>query len=389
MLSNIIEKKFLKLFDAIEYGTISLTMPDGKTYEFAGPQPGPHGQMTIYTTSMIMNLYARGDIGFADDYRNGNWDSEDLVSLINCCLKNDEALRDCIFGSGIFSALVRFTYMLKENSIKGSKKNIHAHYDLGNDFYSLWLDETMSYSAGIYNGAGSLKDAQNNKYDRILERMSGNSGNVLEIGCGWGGFMERASTVQGRDVKGVTISKEQYDYAKKRISQFSGIDASVVLQDYRLQTGKYKNIVSIEMFEAVGEKYWATYFGKLKELLENKGKAVIQTITIGDKYFENYRKSGDAIRTYIFPGGMLPSETVFAQKAAESGLVVADKFLFGQDYATTLKEWLKNFDAKIEQVKALGFDNKFIRLWRYYLAACAASFEVNRTNVMQVELQHA
>lgn len=385
MLKNIAEKKFLKTFEAIRYGKVDITMPDGKTYTFQGTEPGAEGEMTIHDSSMILSLYTRGDIGFADDYRNGKWDTKDMVALIDVCLKNDDALSSCIFGSGIFRAIVRLAYLFKQNSVKGSKANIHAHYDIGNSFYKLWLDETMSYSSAIYtNGSESLPQAQLNKYDRILGRLDSRD-NILEVGCGWGGFIERAVQSGGNDVTGVTISGEQFDYAKERTEKQGG---NVKMTDYRKLEGKYNNIVSIEMFEAVGEKYWKTYFDKISSLLANKGKAIIQTITIDDKYFDSYRKGGDAIRTFIFPGGMLPAPEVFKKKAAQSGLKTTDQFEFGKDYATTLKVWLHNFEAKLPQVRNLGFDEKFIRLWRYYLAACAASFQVGRTNVMQMELQH-
>lgn len=389
MIHGVAEKKFLKIFENLKYGSLRMTLPDGKVYNFTGREAGPDAEIRIYDKSFVLNLYARGDIGFADDYRNGKWDTEDLVALIEFCLLNEEALDDCIFGSGFFRALVKFSYIFKNNTINGSKKNIYAHYDIGNEFYSLWLDDSMSYSSAIYKDkAEPLLQAQYNKYDRILERIGDQPSNILEIGCGWGGFMERGIN-KGHNIKGLTISEEQFDYARERIAKLGDTSSAVALEDYRIQKGKFSHIVSIEMFEAVGEKYWKPYFDKLAQLLDNKGKAVIQTITIDDRYFEKYRKGGDFIRSYIFPGGMLPAENIFAAKAAEAGLKITDQFRFGHDYATTLKNWLHNFDAKINEVKAMGFDSKFIRIWRYYLAACAASFAVGRTNVMQAELQHA
>lgn len=386
MLKNIAEKKFLEAFQNIRYGRAHITMPNGKTYIFEGSEPGAEGEMTIHDSAMIMNLYVRGDIGFADDYRHGKWDSKDLVELIDMCLANEGALEKCIFGSNFFRGIMRVAYLFKSNTIKGSKANIHAHYDIGNSFYKLWLDETMSYSSAIFKaGNEQLASAQENKYDRILSRLDSKD-NILEIGCGWGGFIDRAAQLGGNDITGITISEEQFAYAKERNANNGG---QVKMQDYRLLDGKFKNIVSIEMFEAVGEKYWKTYFDKIANLLTTKGKAVIQTITIDDKYFESYRKGGDAIRTFIFPGGMLPSPEIFKAKAAESGLKTTDQFQFGKDYAKTLKMWLANFEAKLPQIRSLGFDEKFIRLWRYYLAACAASFQVGRTDVMQMELQNA
>lgn len=390
MIIEIAGKKFLQAFENIEYGSINVTMPNGKVYEYQGKQAGPKGEMIIHDTSMIINLYVRGDIGFADDYRRGKWDSPNLVALIQACLLNEEALDKCIFGSSFFRTAIRFSYMFKRNTISGSRNNIHAHYDIGNEFYKLWLDETMSYSAAIFNDNNqSLANAQNNKYDRILQRLGGNPSNILEVGCGWGGFAEQAIATAGHKIKGLTISTEQHGYARERVSKLGCKDSVIALEDYRLQTQKFDNIVSIEMFEAVGEKYWKTYFDKIASVMNAKGKAVIQTITIDDKYFERYKKGGDFIRSFIFPGGMLPSKKVFKQNALNSGLKTTDLYEFGHDYATTLKIWLKNFESKCHEVRALGMDEKFIRIWRYYLAACAASFDVGRTNVMQVELQHA
>jgi cyclopropane-fatty-acyl-phospholipid synthase len=387
MIESYLERKFLKAFEKLRYGKIEITMPNGKKYNFEGREFGPQGELIIHDYSMILNLYARGDIGFADDYRGGKWDSPDLAALIEVCLLNDDALNECIFGSGFFRALVKFSYFFKQNSMNGSKRNIHAHYDIGNDFYSLWLDKSMSYSSALYeDGNESLEQAQHKKYDRIINRI-GSSSSVLEIGCGWGGFAEKAIE-SNHKVKGLTISTQQHDFAKQRIAPLCK-ESKIVLEDYRLQANKFDNIVSIEMFEAVGEKYWKTYFDKIKSLMAKGGRSVIQTITIDEKYFDSYRKGGDAIRSYIFPGGMLPSKTAFKQTALNSGLKTTDLYEFGQDYSATLREWLKNFDAKKEEVKALGMDEKFIRIWRYYLASCAGAFAAKRTNVMQVELMHA
>jgi cyclopropane-fatty-acyl-phospholipid synthase len=243
----------------------------------------------------------------------------------------------------------------------------------------------MSYSSAIFgNETEALSSAQLNKYDRILSRLHNND-NLLEVGCGWGGFMDRAIQLGGNNVKGVTISDEQFYFAKDRLKDRGNVE----LIDYRKLEGKHNNLVSIEMFEAVGEKYWRTYFDKIASLLDKKGKAIIQTITIDNKHFEAYRKGGDAIRTFIFPGGMLPSPEVFKDNAAKSGLKTTDEFAFGKDYATTLKRWLINFESKLPEIRSLGFDEKFIRLWKYYLASCAGSFQAGRTDVMQMELQHA
>lgn len=385
MIEQNITKQFLKALKHLEFGALNVQTPDGKSYGFAGSKPGAHACLYLHDWRAIRLLAAKGDTGFAEAYRDGWWDSDDLTALFSVGLQNEAILSRYIYGGILGRIAARISYLFTRNTLAGSKKNIHAHYDLGNDFYKLWLDETMTYSAALFESPDQpLSVAQNNKYDRILGRLS-NSGRLLEIGCGWGGFSERAMQCNDYQIKGLTISNAQYDYARDRL----GNKAEVAMEDYRIQKGKYDHIVSIEMFEAVGEQYWPTYFGKLRDLLTQKGRAVIQTITIKDEYFESYRRGGDMIRTYIFPGGMLPSATRFVEEAQKAGLRMTDSHAFGNDYATTLQHWLHRFEAKIADVKALGFDASFIRMWRFYLSCCIASFHVGRTDVMQMELQHA
>lgn len=377
--------KFLKTFDYVHYGRIWVTMPDGQMYAFSGSHEGPTADIVIHDNRAILALAYKGDIGFAESYRDGWWDSADLASLFEFGLKNEETFDTYIYGSFLSRLATRFAYLFTRNTLKGSKKNIHAHYDLGNEFYRLWLDPSMTYSSALFtDDTQDLTAAQHSKYDRIINRLNP-TGSLLEIGCGWGGFAERALQERDYRIKGLTISKEQHDYATQRLH---GHGATISLEDYRLQKGKYNQIVSIEMFEAVGERYWKTYFSQLKRLLANKGKAIVQTITINEKYFERYRKGGDPIRTFIFPGGMLPSPERFAREGSHVDLKVTDQFMFGRDYAKTLRHWLNNFEAKLDSVRALGFDEPFIRMWRFYLTCCIASFNVGRTNVMQTELQH-
>ena len=247
----------------------------------------------------------------------------------------------------------------------------------------------MSYSSAVFSGPGeSLVQGQLAKYDRILDRLDGPANDVLEIGCGWGGFADRAITDRGHRVTGLTISPAQADYARQRLRE-AGDQADIRLEDYREPRGRFGSIVSIEMFEAVGERYWKTYFDRLKAQLDTGGRAVIQTITIDDDYFDSYRRGGDAIRDCIFPGGLLPSEKRLREEAARAGFRVADTFRFGGDYAETLDRWLATFDRKRDRVRDLGFDDGFIRLWRFYLASCSGAFRSGRTDVMQVELRHA
>jgi len=307
------------------------------------------------------------------------------VALTSLGLKNKSALDDMVAGSTIWRRFSMLSYLLRLNTLNGSKKNINAHYDLGNAFYKLWLDPSMTYSSALYkHDDESLPEAQNNKYDRMIGALGKTSGSLLEVGCGWGGLAERAAAKGDFSIKGITLSQEQHDFAQARLQD----KANIALEDYRHQSGKFDNIISIEMFEAVGERYWPTYFSKIRNLLKTNGRAVIQTITINENDFPRYRRGGDFIRSFIFPGGMLPSPSRFKQEAGRAGLQTDNEFYFGQDYARTLEIWLDNFDKKREDIKALGFDDGFIRLWRFYLAACASGFKTGKTNVMQIELAH-
>ena len=386
MLAQLTSDQLFRRLDHLDTGTLELTTPDGKTRFFEGKNPGENASIELRDWRVVSNMIRKGDIGFAEDYRAGNWETDNLTALATLGLINRRALDRLVTGTSFSRTLSMLSYLLRLNSLKGSKKNIHAHYDLGNDFYKLWLDPSMTYSAAIFKEQNEpLEQAQHNKYDRIIDCLDQNSGSLLEVGCGWGGFAERAQDRGDFGIKGVTLSEEQHDYARNRLDS----KADVVLEDYRHQEGKYDNIVSIEMFEAVGEKYWQTYFRKIGSLLNENGKAVIQTITMNDMDFPRYRRGGDFIRSFIFPGGMLPSPSRFRAEVLKSGLKSGNAFYFGQDYARTLEHWLNDFDEKRDEVKALGFDDGFIRLWRFYLAACIAGFRTGRTDVMQVELSHA
>lgn len=377
---------FLRKLNNLEYGRFELCMPNGQKEIFEGKNPGPAGTLALRDWRVVNNLAINGDIGFAEDYRAGLWDSENLQDLLSLALLNEGAIDSLIFGSLPARMIARFLNLLSRNTRAGSRRNISTHYDLGNDFYALWLDKTMTYSAALFHSdKASLEEAQNAKYDRMLDRMEKKSGSLLEVGCGWGGLAARALEKGDFAVKGITLSERQKSYAESRLKG----QARIALEDYRDQYGAYDNIVSIEMFEAVGEEYWKTYFNKIGGLLKTGGRAFIQTITIADDRFTRYRQSGDFIRKHIFPGGMLPSTSVFTNEAKGVGLKCNDAFFFGLDYARTLDIWLRNFDACRAEIQALGYNDAFIRMWRFYLAACIAGFRSGRTNVMQVELQHA
>ncbi len=300
-------------------------------------------------------------------------------------LANEDALDRYIYGRRLQGLAMQLLYLFNRNTRAGSRRNIAAHYDLGNEFYRLWLDESMTYSSALYAPGDDLHAAQQRKYDRIIDGLSGRSGRLLEIGCGWGGFAERALEKGDFAAKGLTLSARQAAYARDRL----GKGAEIALQDYRDEKGRFDHIVSIEMFEAVGQRFWPVYFDKLAATLAGKGRAMIQTITVADTYFDRYRKGGDMIRSFIFPGGMLPSPGRFQAEVGRAGLRIEDRHGFGQDYARTLTEWLARFEATLPRIREMGFDDGFIRVWRFYLAACIASFSVGRTDVIQYRLSHA
>ncbi|MEM7046136.1 MAG: cyclopropane-fatty-acyl-phospholipid synthase family protein [Pseudomonadota bacterium] len=377
----------MRRLDAIEFGKAEVNMPDGTCYAFAGRQDGPTARMHLHDLSVLVGMMMGGNIALANDYRAGKWDSPNLPALIEFGLRNSHVLNRFIYGLRPLQMLTRLSYLLAMNNKKGSRKNIHAHYDLGNDFYRLWLDPSMTYSSALFHHHDEdLMTGQYNKYDRILDRFGHNPHHILEIGCGWGGFIRRSIERADHAMTSITISPAQWAYARARLDH---PNAMIHLQDYREVKGRFDGIVSIEMFEAVGERYWPTYFTKLKSLLAHKGRAVIQTITIGDAYFPSYRVMGDAIRSYIFPGGMLPSPQRFKQEAERADLKIADCYTFGHDYARTLALWLMQFENQAEAIKAQHFDEGFVRLWRFYLASCMAAFTEGRVDVMQVELRHA
>ncbi|MTH62563.1 SAM-dependent methyltransferase [Paracoccus litorisediminis] len=385
MFEHRIQTEFLRSLDAISHGSLRLVTPDGRVREFAGARPGPQARLEVRNWRMVPALAARGDIGLTEAYRDGWCDTPDLPALLTFGLMNEEALDRFIYGRPLERLAVRLLYLLNRNTRAGSRRNIAAHYDLGNHFYRLWLDETMTYSSALFAAGDDLAAAQRRKYDRILDGLAARTGRLLEIGCGWGGFAERALARGDFAPRGLTLSAEQAAFARRRL----GGAAEIALQDYRDERGRFDHVVSIEMFEAVGERFWPVYFGKLAQVLAQHGRAMVQTITVADRYFDRYRRGGDMVRSFIFPGGMLPAPARFRAGAEAAGLRVEEQFGFGQDYARTLTAWLARFDACRAEVLALGFDEAFIRVWRFYLAACAASFSVGRTDVVQYRLAHA
>lgn len=382
-LTDVVQREFLQACEQISFGRLRLRTPDNKVMNFG--TDGPEAEMHIHDWAAITAMAARGDVGMGETYVAGLWDTPSIETLTIVALKNMQTFEGFAYPS-VWNRLkfVMVDKILRRNSKRGSAKNIKSHYDVGNEFYQLWLDPSMTYSSGIFeDGCDDLEDAQRRKYDRALSRLSAGE-RILEIGCGWGGFAERAADY-GRHVTGLTISPSQHGYAQARLDG----RAEIVLQDYRDERGRFDNIVSIEMIEAVGERYWPSYFSTVKQSLSESGKALIQAITVPDAYFPEYRRNSDYIRQYTFPGGMLLSNQAIKDQAQAAGLAVRDSFEFGASYAKTCRQWAERLSAQSPKIKDLGYDQPFLRNWQFYLEICAASFEVGQTNVVQVELAHA
>ncbi|MDD2885118.1 MAG: cyclopropane-fatty-acyl-phospholipid synthase [Dechloromonas sp.] len=371
------------LLAQLRHGLLEIRLPDGRCALFG--EGAQRLSLQVHDEVFFSRVLARGDIGLAESYLDGCWDAPDLTGLLQLLAANRDVLRRAVYGSWRQLLAARLRHWLNRNNRAGSKRNIMAHYDLGNDFYRLWLDETMSYSSALYRPGDddTLATAQQAKYRRILQRLHARPGQrVLEIGCGWGGFAEMAVDA-GLTVTGVTLSPAQLNWAQRRVPQ-----ADLRLQDYRDLDERFDHVVSIEMFEAVGERWWPSYFAALGKALATDGTAVVQSITIADDLFADYRKGTDFIQQYIFPGGMLPSRQAFRQAAARQGLVVRQEYAFGLDYARTLAEWRAAFEANWSRIAPLGFDDTFRRLWRLYLCYCEAGFRAGNIDVVQFELTH-
>jgi cyclopropane-fatty-acyl-phospholipid synthase len=380
-----------RLLARLQIGTLDLQLPDGSQLHFGQAQAGAaRGAMRLENWNVFAAALKSGDIGFAESYIAGDWHTPDMVALLKLFALNRELIEGAIYGRWWGRLAYRLKHLLHANTRSGSRRNIHAHYDLGNSFYRLWLDETMSYSAATFNGdhGADLVQAQQAKLRRALDQCGVASGQrLLEIGCGWGGLAEMALAERGASVTGVTLSTEQLDWARQRLQAF-GSRADLRLQDYRdIGDGPYDAIVSIEMFEAVGHAYWPGFFRRVRELLKPGGRACIQSITIRDDLFERYLHGTDFIQQYIFPGGLLPSRKAFRAQAAAAGLQVIDEFAFGPDYAETLRRWRSHFLAEEAAVRRLGFDARFLRIWEFYLAYCEAAFDTGNTDVLQFTLQ--
>jgi cyclopropane-fatty-acyl-phospholipid synthase len=373
-------------------GSLTFVMPSGREFHISGREPGAHGRLVVHDFRFIRRALASGDIGFAEGFMAGEWDTPDLPALLCVFAANWAEQRQVTIGSPLARTFNLIGHALRFNSRQGARKNIQAHYDLGNAFYARWLDPTMTYSSARYERPGqALSEAQTAKYRALAQGMSLQAGqSVLEIGCGWGGFAEFAAREVGAKVTAITISEEQYRFAKARIfAQGLSDKADIRLVDYRDVEGRFDRVASIEMFEAVGQQYWPAYFGKIHDCLAPGGRAGLQIITIREQDFENYRKRAGFIQKYIFPGGMLPSEARLKMVTDRAGLAWTAISRFGHDYAETLAEWRRNFEAAWNDVRDLGFDERFRKLWIFYLSYCEAGFRTGRTDVVQLSLARA
>lgn len=376
-----------RLLDALlphlQSGRLRLTLPDGQTVERHGEQAGPEATIAMRRWRAVWRMLLEGEDGFSSGYIDGDWTTPDLAAVLEFGMRNETALTPRIRNWLLSLALNRIGHALRSNTRRGSRRNIAAHYDLGNEFFRPWLDAGMSYSSALYRGGETLERAQHQKLDRISELLALRGGeSVLEIGCGWGALAERLVRGFGNSLLGVTLSRQQLAYAEARLAaEIERGQAVLQLLDYRDVEGRFDRIVSIEMIEAVGERYWPTYFAKLRACLASGGVAVIQAITIAEERFEAYRRQPDFIQRRIFPGGMLPTRSIIEREAARAGLTLEFHEFFGDSYAQTLREWRTRFLQAWPKLEALGFNARFQRLWEYYLTYCEIGFQSGSVNV--------
>ena len=370
-------------------GRLEVILPDGRSFVAQGAAPGPSATLRLRDNDVFARLIREGELGFCDAYLDGDWDTPDLMAFLDLIqLPQNNRVNDGFPGMGLVRAYERMRHWLRGNSKAQARRNIAYHYDLGNDFYGLWLDETMTYSSALFTtGRETLAEAQAAKYQMMLDRIGAKPGDhLLEIGCGWGGFAEHAARA-GMRLTCLTISKEQRDYALARLVQAGLADrVEIKLQDYRDERGHYDGIASIEMFEAVGEQYWPVYFETVRNCLKPGAKANLQIITVPDSRFAGYRKSVDFIQKYIFPGGMLPSPSALAAQITQAGLRPEGSVEFGRSYSRTLRLWHGDFNRHWPEVAAMGFDERFRRMWNFYLCSCAGAFEGGNCDVTQVTM---
>jgi len=373
----------------LNWGSVTVELPDGRRFEVEGATPGKHAELHIKDYGCLWRLLRTGNLGFAEGYLAHEWDTPDLTAVLEVFARNADSMSELYEGKWWAKLAGRASHVFNRNTRAGARRNIHAHYDLGNAFYQRWLDAGMTYSSAKFETPGeTLGDAQRNKYRSLARRIDLKPEHrLLEIGCGWGGFAEFAANEIGCHVTGITISREQHDFAKLRLFKAGLAERTDIrLEDYRDTQGTFDRIASIEMFEAVGEPYWPAYFKKIQSSLAPDGQAGLQIITIDERYFASYRSSVDFIQKYVFPGGMLPSMQALREQVAAAGLSWRGNTTFGLDYAQTLESWRERFLGAWEDIRTLGFDEKFKRLWSYYLSYCEAGFRAGSIDVTQVAL---
>ena len=373
-----------------QYGTAHVVLPNGERLTFRGRETGPEATLVVHRDRFARRSIIGGQLGFCEGYLDGDWSSPDPARWMELFLRNEHHMEEVLIGQAWARFLMKIPHLFRRNSRGGSKKNISKHYDLGNAFYSLWLDRGMTYSSAIFaEAAQDLEAAQQNKYKILAQRLGVlPEHHVLEIGCGWGGFAEYVAKEIGARVTGITISEEQHKFAQRRI-QHAGLSdrVEVLLKDYRDVSGQYDRIASIEMVEAVGESYWPQYFGILRDRLKPGGKAGLQAITIDEGWFHDYRNTADFIQKYVFPGGMLPTKSIIARQTELAGMNLESMEGFGADYARTLRRWQGTFESAWPDVSKLGgFDEKFKRTWELYLAYCEAGFCAGTIDVVHAVL---
>lgn len=368
-------------------GQLDIKLPDGRVFRAEGPDPGFVAEVHVHDDDVFARTIREGDMGFCDAYLEGQWSTPDLMAFMDLVHDDAEEMYDGFPGQALVRTYEKLRFWLQSNSKRQAKKNISYHYDLGNEFYGAWLDDTMTYSSAKFESRQeSLEKAQTQKYASMVDQMGAEPGDhVLEIGCGWGGFAEYAAKERGLKVTCLTISEEQYKYAVDRIEK-AGLSDQVTfkLQDYRDETGVYDGIASIEMFEAVGQKYWPVYFDTVRERLKPGKNATLQIITVADRRWEVYQRGPDFIQKYIFPGGMLPSPSALRQAVENAGLTVARSIEFGESYSLTLRRWYETFNDKWDEISTMGFDERFRRMWNFYLTSCAGTFHSGNCDVTQI-----
>ncbi len=375
----------------LQNGRVDFVLPDGRVFRTKEANPGPVAKVNIHNADLFARLIREGHLGFSDAYLDEWWSTPDLQAFMDLVHAGNEPIYDGFPGATLIRKFEQFRFWLQRNNRKQAQRNISRHYDLGNEFYGMWLDNTMTYSSALFEEGAqvSLEAAQTAKYKSMVDQMGAEPGDhVLEIGCGWGGFAEYAAKERGLRVTGLTISREQFNYAQERIEK-AGLSGQIdiKLQDYRDERGHYDGIASIEMFEAVGEQYWPVYFETVRERLKPGKAATLQIITVADRRWQVYKGGVDFIQKYIFPGGMLPSPTALRDQVQHAGLVIERSTNFGQSYGITLRCWHETFNAHWDQIAVLGFDARFRRMWNFYLTSCAATFDSGNCDVTQITVR--